>query len=168
MALNFQSLHNIYISKLNEKKKVEIDLNNFRNNFENLTNTDKVRIELLENSLENKYKHLLSENEYMLDILTLIDKTEKGIKLTDDEYKTYCQKYFPNNTKELVYTPKPKNLDRIKKHCPICTADSFGTDTKKDSYICKNCGTEFPSTEIRLYCKVCKSNLDKTGNLPKI
>ncbi len=35
-------------------------------------------------------------------------------------------------------------------------------------FICKNCGTKFPSKEIRLYCKVCKSNLDKTGNLPKI
>jgi len=35
-------------------------------------------------------------------------------------------------------------------------------------YICKNCGAQFPSTEIRLYCKVCKSNLDKSGNLPNI
>ncbi|WP_274377692.1 hypothetical protein [Nitrosopumilus maritimus] len=35
-------------------------------------------------------------------------------------------------------------------------------------YICKNCGSEFPSTEVRLYCKVCKSNLDKTGQLPKL
>ena len=30
-------------------------------------------------------------------------------------------------------------------------------------FICKNCGTEFPSTEVRLYCKVCKSNLDKSN-----
>ena len=37
---------------------------------------------------------------------------------------------------------------------------------EKTSYICKNCGTEFPSTEVRLYCKVCKSNLDKSGSLP--
>ncbi len=35
-------------------------------------------------------------------------------------------------------------------------------------YTCKNCGAEFPSKEIRLYCKVCKSNLDKSGNLPKL
>ena len=40
--------------------------------------------------------------------------------------------------------------------------------SKKEFYICKNCGTEFPSSKIRLYCKVCKSNLDKTGNLPNL
>ncbi|MDH3489097.1 MAG: hypothetical protein OEL56_01465 [Nitrosopumilus sp.] len=39
---------------------------------------------------------------------------------------------------------------------------------KTEFYTCKNCGAEFPSAEIRLYCKVCKSNLDKTGNLPKV
>ncbi len=38
----------------------------------------------------------------------------------------------------------------------------------EEFFICKNCGTEFLSKEIRLYCKVCKSNLGKTGNLPKI
>lgn len=145
MALNFQSLHNIYISKLNEKKKVETDLNNFRDNIENHTNADKVRIQLLESSLENKYQHLRPENEYMLDVLTLIDKTEKGIKLNEDEYETYCQKYFPDNAEELVYTPKPKNLETIKKHCPMCTSSSFGTDTKADSYICKNCGHCVPA-----------------------
>ena len=37
---------------------------------------------------------------------------------------------------------------------------------EKEFYTCKNCGTEFPSTEVRLYCKVCKSNLDKSGSLP--
>ncbi len=37
---------------------------------------------------------------------------------------------------------------------------------EKNFYTCKNCGIEFPSTEIRLYCKVCKSNLDKSGSLP--
>ena len=37
---------------------------------------------------------------------------------------------------------------------------------EKAFYTCKNCGTEFLSTEVRLYCKVCKSNLDKSGNLP--
>ena len=38
----------------------------------------------------------------------------------------------------------------------------------EEFYTCKNCGSEFPSKEVRLYCKVCKSNLDKTGNLPKL
>jgi len=39
--------------------------------------------------------------------------------------------------------------------------------SERKFYTCKNCGAEFPATEVRLYCKVCKSNLDKTGNLPK-
>jgi hypothetical protein len=145
MALNFQSLHNIYISKLNEKKKVETDLNNFRTSTTPPTNADKVRIELLENSLESKYKHLVPENEYMLDVVTLIDKTEKGIKLNDDEYETYCQKYFSDNAEELIYTPKNSEKATSSNRCPICTSDSFGTDTKADSYICKNCGHCVPA-----------------------
>lgn len=139
MALNFQSLHNIYISQLKEKDKVKLDLNNFQVK-ENNSSADKVRIELLENSLKNKYNHLVSENEYMLDVLTLIDKTEKGIKLNDDEYETYCQKYFPNNAEELVYATKPKNPENKIQYCKICASNSFGTDIKADIHICKNCG----------------------------
>jgi hypothetical protein len=38
----------------------------------------------------------------------------------------------------------------------------------KEFYTCKNCGVEFPSKEIRLYCKLCKANLEKTGELPEV
>ena len=148
MALNFQSLHNIYISNLNNKQKVEIDLNNFRINSENHSNADRVRVQLLENSLENKYKHLVSENEYMLDVLTLIDKTEKGIKLDDDEYKTYCQKYFPKY-KELLHVSNSKNNNTaVQTHCPICITGSIGTDIKTDSFICENCGHCIPANNL--------------------
>lgn len=138
MTLNFQSLHNIYMSQLNEKNQIINDLKKFQQ-VKNISNAEKNRIESLQNLLKTKYNHL-NENEYILSVLPLIEKVEKNISPSPAEYKTYCQRFFPENKELSLETLKNETKIKDEKHCPICTHNNFRTDRKSDTFICKNCG----------------------------
>lgn len=168
MSLNFRSLHNLYLSRIQERQEIHNDILRLQEITE-ITKKQSLELKKLQASLKEEKFNLVDKNDYMLDVFPLIEKVEEGSDINDHEYREFCQKYFPEDIREL--TGKRKKTEPTMQRCCYCSSILSTTDTKADTTICQNCGTctaanqQIPSWEKIISIRPRKSKYAKAKSL---
>lgn len=170
MSLNFQSLHNIYFSRIQEKQQINADILRLEE-MSSLTKKETLDLKKLKDLLqEKKFANLVENTEYMLDALPLIQKSEEE-GINEYEYASFCRKYFAEDIHELTGKRIDTHKEPLIQTCSYCSSRISFTDTKEDEIICQNCGTciaanqQIPSWETIINIRPRKSKYAKAKSL---